>query len=37
MHDIMVHTGRHDAWGSGVEYAADLAACAALWRREALT
>jgi hypothetical protein len=26
MHDIMVYTGRHDAWGSGVEYAADLAA-----------
>lgn len=26
MHDIMVHTGRHDDWSCGVEYAADLAA-----------
>lgn len=26
MHDIMVHTGRYDAWSSGVEYAADLTA-----------
>ncbi|HEY6941864.1 universal stress protein [Dokdonella sp.] len=26
MRDIMVHTGRYDAWGSGAEYAADLAA-----------
>ena len=26
MRDIMVHTGRYDAWSTGVEYAADLAA-----------